>query len=80
MTFPRDRIELFKSAIAELQWYEETLKNPVLHKSDSERLSKEKQERHEWMIETFGPFPGAPVGNEKGYRGGYQIQNWFDDE
>ena len=80
MTFPQDRIELFKRAIAELRWYEETLKNPVLHKSDVDRLTKEEKERHDWMVDTFGPYPGAPVGYEKGYKGGYDIYGWFDDD
>jgi len=77
LSFPQEQVDLFRSAIDELYWYEEVLANPFLHKSDVDRLLTEKREREQWMEETFGLFPIPPVGPKQRR---YAIGNWFDDD
>ncbi len=83
LSFPQDQVDFFRRHIDLLAWYEDTLKNPVLHSSDVTRLSREKREREQWMVQSFGPFPIPAQGrgqqwNPKVNR--YHIENWFDGD
>lgn len=79
LSFPKERVDLFRNAINELYWYENVLddRDGVLDRSDVERLSREKREREVWMEAAFGPFPLPPVGPKQRR---YSIYGWFDDE